>query len=75
MTTKIVEEFNTWCEENDIRIGQEMKLESVMIADWWLAKLISQKQELRKTIDETIRKTDQYNLDALYFLRKEIEKL
>ncbi len=36
--TRLIEEFNKWCQENKIAIGQYMKRESIMIADWWIRK-------------------------------------
>ena len=35
---KLIEEFNEWCKEEDIPIGQDMNLEAIMVADWWIRK-------------------------------------
>ena len=52
---KEIKEFNNWCKENKIPIGQNMKIESVMIADWWLSKLQAQKEEIIKMIEKECR--------------------
>jgi hypothetical protein len=35
----IIKEFNDWCLENKIPIGERMKTETIMVGDWWIKKV------------------------------------
>lgn len=59
-----IEEFNNWCKENKITIGKDMKTESIMIGDWWIEKLQSQTQDIKKKGQEKIKEYVEEGDDA-----------
>ena len=80
MINKQIEEFNNWCKENKISIGQNMKTESIIIADWWIKRLDQQRQEFEKVVEKMSEKLDRKMMDTeaieiINNMKKKIYKL